>query len=97
MPKNTLPRSRRAAAPKKTKTKTKPTAASRQKIGGPYAQTLEQSLSHIRLNIQATIPGMLDTDELFRSLIIGYLLEHYRGDVLTAVAAGVQKVGRAHA
>ena len=95
MPKNTVTRSRRASAPKKSNTKQ--VAASQRKIGGPYAQTLEQNLRHIRLNIQATVPGMLDTDELFRSLIIGYLLDHYRSDVLSAVAAGVRKVERANA
>ena len=81
------------------KSKTTPAAkrtASRPKMHGPYAQSVEQSLSHIRLNIQATVPGMLDTDDLFRRMIVNYLLDHYRKDVLSEIAAGVAKE-RAHA
>jgi hypothetical protein len=94
MPKNTVPR--RASAPKKPKTK--PAAkrpAVRPKMHGPYAQTAEQNLSHIRMNIQATVPGMLDTDELFRRMIVGYLLDHYRKEVLSEIAAGVKRTARA--
>jgi hypothetical protein len=60
---------------------------SRPKRGGPYADTAEQSLNHVRLNIQLTVPGMLDTDEPFRRQIIGYLFKHYRGDVLDGLQA----------
>ena len=82
--------------PKKPKTKPAAKRTARPKMHGPYAQSVEQSLSHIRLNIQATVPGMLDTDDLFRRMIVNYLLDHYRKDVLSEIAAGVAKE-RAHA
>jgi len=86
--------------PEKTKTKPapKPTAA-RNKMFGPYAQTAAQNLSHIRMNIQATVPGMLDTDDNFRRMIVNYLLDHYRKDVMNEIAAGVRRLEKkaAHA
>ena len=87
-----MPNEPRRAAPKKPKA-----ATTRRKMHGPYAQTVEQSLSHIKLNIQATVPGMLDTDELFRRMIIGYLFEHYRTDVLDGLQIARRKAEAAHA
>lgn len=57
--------------------------------------SLRESLIRLRLHIMATVPGLLDTDQAFRHLIVGHLLENYRKEVLSEIQAGVKKAAHA--
>lgn len=46
-----------------------------------YAKTVEENVSHMRFNLMACVPGLLDTDKRFRRLIISYLANHYRREL----------------
>ena len=52
-----------------------------------HANTAADSNRHIRLNILAIIPGLLDTDEWHRDMVIHYLCAQYPGEVKAGLAS----------
>jgi len=54
-----------------------------------FARTIEENLSHLRFNLEACVPGLLDTHPPFRQSIIRYLRDQY--------SAELRRAGGAHA
>ncbi len=66
---------------------------------GPHSTSIKQTLWTLGTAVQLAVPSILDTDPIFRRFTVNYLLENYRKDVLSEIAAGVKKLAkeRAHA
>jgi hypothetical protein len=70
-----------AAKKKHTNRTIAPADPSRDFFNHWHAKTADDSNSHIRLNILAIIPGLLDTDKWHRDMVIHYLCAQYPGEV----------------
>jgi hypothetical protein len=46
-----------------------------------FAKSISENIRHLRMNILATMPGMLDTDDEARDLIIHYFCDQYPEEV----------------